>query len=58
MYTEQLNLYKVTFEEPHGIPVYVTAVSENSAHDVIARDYPDQGLYIVELVDPAARSVD
>jgi hypothetical protein len=54
MYTQQLNLYEVTFEEPYGIPVFVTAVSEAAAHDVIARDYPGQGLYALELVDPAA----
>ena len=54
MYTAQLNLYKVTFEEPYGMPVFVQAVSESAAHDVIARDYPTQGLYVLELVDPAA----
>ena len=54
MYTQQLNLYEVTFEEAYGMPVFVTAVSESAAHDVIARDYPDQGLYALALVDPAA----
>ena len=54
MYTQQLNLYEVTFEEPYGMPVFVTAVSESAAHDVVARDYPGQGLYRLALVDPAA----
>ena len=54
MYTEHMQTYQVIFEEPYDMPVFVTAVSESAAHDVIARDYPTQGLYALELVDPAA----
>jgi len=54
MYTEHMQTYEVTFEEPYGIAVYITAVSESAAHDVVARDYPTQGLYTLALVDPAA----
>jgi hypothetical protein len=54
MYTEHMQTYEVIFEEPYGMAVYITAVSEAAAHDVVARDYPTQGLYALELVDPAA----
>jgi hypothetical protein len=54
MYTEHMQTYQVIFEEPYGIPVFVTAVSESAAYDMVARDYPTQGLYALELVDPAA----